>query len=565
MRASALNLLVFREDRRSLRGLELRDSLAHDLELLNASSQEDDLLHALLRAGELECGAADVGSASAEAYMTITDRVAELLVARSRGTGIQLQLDGNELIGILGNSQVPEQVEITPAEGFAYYALHPLAFAEALDRISVLPATVTFVGIRSIGTTLSAVAAAETRRRGKTASRFTVRPAGHPYSRETRLSPAQLAFVHLQVACGAGFVVVDEGPGLSGSSFLSVAEALVGAGVSREKIILLCAHEPDFDALCAENASERARKFCWIAVSSDPRRPPGAEIFVGGGQWRRHLFPKQRDWPESWISFERLKYLSSLNRVPARLFKFAGLGHYGEQVRAREQTVAAAGYGPAPKWESQGFVSYAWIYGRPMSAEDLSHQVLARLAAYCAFRAEAFKAELTDLSALAQMAEHNLLELGVNLAVGLRLERPVLADGRMQPHEWMLTQDGQILKTDSGSHGDDHFFPGATDIAWDLAGAIVEWRMTAAQAEAFLEAYRRASGDEARTRILSFVIAYTVFRWAYSTMAASRVQATDEREPLERAAVKYSTHLVPTPENSRIWASFLSEPASQSK
>ncbi len=111
---------------------------------------------------------------------------------------------------------------------------------------------------------------------------------------------------------------------------------------------------------------------------------------------------------------------------------------------------------------------------------------------------------------LQEMADHNVRELGFDVSVQLDLKRPVIADGRMQPHEWLLTADRKMLKTDSGSHGDDHFFPGPTDIAWDLAGAIVEWEMTAEQSSTFLELYRQKSGDDAASRIEHFVMG--VFR-----------------------------------------------------
>ena len=76
------------------------------------------------------------------------------------------------------------------------------------------------VGIRSIGTTLSAVAAAAARARGIAAERITVRPQGHPYNRTAEFTAEQMAAVSRAVSSGASFVVVDEGPGLSGSSFL---------------------------------------------------------------------------------------------------------------------------------------------------------------------------------------------------------------------------------------------------------------------------------------------------------------------------------------------------------
>ena len=107
---------------------------------------------------------------------------------------------------------------------------------------------------------------------------------------------------------------------------------------------------------------------------------------------------------------------------------------------------------------------------------------------------------------------------------------PVLTDGRMQPHEWIRGTDGRIVKLDPYTHGDDHFFPGPTDIAWDLAGAIVEWSLDAAAAEFFLSEFRRVSGLDRRKAIRVFSLAYTVFRVAYWKMALSTVAASAEEQ-----------------------------------
>ena len=69
------------------------------------------------------------------------------------------------------------------------------------------------------------------------------------------------------------------------------------------------------------------------------------------------------------------------------------------------------------------------------------------------------------------MIEHN---------TGQKMEAPqegvvVAIDGRMLPHEWLETRMA-IVKADALDHHDDHFFPGCQDIAWDIAGASVEWR-----------------------------------------------------------------------------------------
>jgi hypothetical protein len=534
---SALNLLVFRESRQRIRGPALKSAFLHHLEFWRERTRLQDVLGALLRAGELECAVADSDAAPAEPYMGITDRLAEALLAPDS------PINCIGLKAMLAQAAVPDVLELSTPEGFAYYALHPLAFAEVLAKLRGLPAHVAVIGIRTIGVTLSAVTCAAARARGLVTERITVRPHGHPYNRIMKFSPQQFDFIRQQANLDAAFLVVDEGPGLSGSTFISVAEALVDAGVPHERIILLCGHEPDFDSLRAEGASRRAKAFRWVAVSREARRPTRAEVFIGGGQWRRHLFIDKTQWPPSWTSLERLKYSSVSPSGVRRFFKFVGFGGYGRRVFARESRVAGEGFGPAPRRESSGFASYPWIAGRPMVAQDLSADVLARLAHYCAFRSRTFAADLSDLSPLQQMAEHNARESGLEASLRLRLERPVVADGRMQPHEWLRTDDGRMLKTDSGSHGDDHFFPGITDIAWDLAGAIVEWNMSQDHVHRFLDAYRRLSGDDAARRIADFITAYALFRWAHCLMAAGALEGSDEAPRLERAAAQYHAAL----------------------
>jgi hypothetical protein len=537
---SALNLLVFRAGQRHTRGHDLKAALITRLESLAGHSSHDALLGALLLAGELECGVADAAN-TAHPVGLLTDGIAEGILRTATAPSLQ------NLLEVARTAPVCEQLRISVPEGFAYYALDPLDYGHALDKFLADAGSVLVIGIRSIGSTLSAIAAASARLHGMEARRITVRPEGHPYDRRTEFSHAQLAVVQQAVSSGATFVVVDEGPGLSGSSFLSVAESLERAGALQEKIILLGGHQPNVDALCAADAAQRWRRFRYHAVAGEPRRPASAVDFIGAGEWRNRLlndrpdWPPSSDWPDSWTSFERLKYLSPAANDDdgQRLFKFAGLGHYGDPVFKRERTTAECGFGPQICQESDGFVSYPWLEASPLTARNLSRSILARLAEYCAFRLHAFSAELSDLNALQQMAEHNLSELKLDLPVMLRLEHPVIADGRMQPHEWLLTKEGRLLKTDSGSHGDDHFFPGPTDIAWDLAGAMVEWRMNKDQARAFLDLYRQASGDDASRRIDGFVTVYTAFRCAYSMMAANAMHGTEEQPRLERAAEGY--------------------------
>src|SRR5205814_5570086 len=178
----------------------------------------EPMLNALLLAGQAECAIADSGVAD-DAARSLTDALAmagDLVEAREDFSGLLRKV----AIGL------PELVRLSRFEGFAYYALHPMDFAEAAGAESH-GSSVAVIGIRSIGTVLSAMAVAALRKRGTPVTRITVRPAGHPYDRSTQLAESQADWLEQEKQRGSSFVVVDEGPGLSGSSFLSVAGALV--------------------------------------------------------------------------------------------------------------------------------------------------------------------------------------------------------------------------------------------------------------------------------------------------------------------------------------------------
>jgi hypothetical protein len=147
-----------------------------------------------------------------------------------------------------------------------------------------------------------------------------------------------------------------------------------------------------------------------------------------------------------------------------------------------------------------------------------------------------------DGAALAAMARHDVALLtGLALPAHLtpRCERPVITDSRMTPHEWLRTSRGEILKVDACTHGDDHFYPGPTDIAWDLAGAVIEFGLEAGERGALLAAYRSAAGEDPRSRLPAHEIAYAAFRACHAGMAAFASPDPDEARRLRAAAARY--------------------------
>jgi hypothetical protein len=90
---------------------------------------------------------------------------------------------------------------------------------------------------------------------------------------------------------------------------------------------------------------------------------------------------------------------------------------------------------------------------------------------------------------------------------------PSYGDGRMAPYEWLRTTDGTLLKTDCTGNVWDHTAVGPQSVAWDIAGAIVEWGLDDERASALLEAFHQAKGPPLSPVMLQFYgAAYAAFR-----------------------------------------------------
>ena len=530
------NFWVFREGRKNVDGQSFLRQVLKTLEDISQHHVGNtSIIRALVLAGQLESALADTDSSSPALAQSATDFLADLLVGNEQ----QLARVAN-VSQRLACLQVPEQLTISPPEGFAYYALHPSDFACMAERVSTNSGVMAVVGIRSIGTTLSAVVSAALRHQGHSTTRITVRPDGHPYNRVTEFNVVQRDWIHQQLDRNAHFLVADEGPGRSGSSFLSVAEALVRAGVKPESIILMGSRAVDPSVLCAEEAATRWSQFCFLSPVVQTYERFKEDFYVGGGEWR-NFFHAHLQWPESWLQMERLKFLSADR---AHLFKFEGFGQFGKDVLERATVLSCAGFGPAAEDASDGMICYSVIAGKRPCRSDVSGELLEQIVNYCAFRAREFACREPVSSQLGEMTRFNLQEqVGADsdfLPEALATANPVLVDGRMQPHEWVLA-DQRLIKLDGTTHGDDHFFPGPTDIAWDLAGTIVEWELDRNATEFLLERFRRATGDDVRNRVRYFLLAYTIFRLGYCSMALTTVKGTPEEPRLTLACEKYQS------------------------
>jgi hypothetical protein len=413
--------------------------------------------------------------------------------------------------------ELPDSLIVTAPEGFAYYGLDPVRYADVIRQFSQRPAFV--VGIRSIGTVLAAVCAA-----ALACERITVRPTGHPYDRELQLDSNQRTRIREARARDAEFFIVDEGPGLSGSSFLSTAEALERAGVARERITLIGSHGCDARSLVARGAAARWQRFRFLSAPSCPP-PEGARPFRDW-DWRRESPIQPHAWPATWSQLTPPKFISTDGKV---LWKFEGLGRAGDQVRDRACRLAAAGFSPRVVSESHGFTGYSYVQGTPLGPADWIAQTAQRVAEYLTFRKTEFAAP-TDPKIIFEMVSHNVAALlGVDLqGFTLDVVDPCVCDARLMPHEWIRMDDGRLIKADATMHGDDHFYPGACDIAWDIAGALIEWSLEAPASDRFLAIYEELSANAVRARIPQYKIAYSACRAAFAQMAAQSMPGTVE-------------------------------------
>jgi hypothetical protein len=451
------------------------------------------------------------------------------------------------------------------------------------------------VGVRSIGTGLSAVVGAALRGRGVRVRRVTVRPAGHPFAREVHLPAGATRDAEWAL-------VVDEGPGLSGSSMAAAVRALHGAGMALHRIVLMPGHGGEPGPRCTPGARALWRAVPRVVGSAEEPvfagrslarvlgeqterllgRPTAAVQEVSVGRWRGHVWGDPARWPATDGLLGRPKYLCRACDGRSILWKFAGLavgadGETGvERDLRRLERLAALGWSDRPLGAALGFIAMPWVEGERVAVA--SRHVLSMLSAYIADAAGGPRsaAETREgFDALAAMLMQNTREsLGrrsaqaaERLSEGAAAELPAVAvaaygDGRMAPHEWVVTPRGP-RKLGPCGHDADHTMVGVQPWWWDLAGATVEWGLSESQRARV----RRGPGERGMPlpapRLERFYIAaYGAFRLGVCDLAAGWAADEGERGRIGAARARYAAGL------ASVLAPFLSparSPASRSR
>jgi hypothetical protein len=532
-----------------------------------AGQERYDLLtQALIEAGELLQGLADAEfdargfddvSAVQDAGMELVLTIARQLHGYWRGDDRRPDVPRRELAAVRG-FLTERPVCLKVPEGYAFYAVHPDDYFAAATSYA-WPSPPLVIGLRSIGTSLAAAVAAATG-----GSAISVRPAGHPFSRELRLS----ATLKSRLVAHAGpFAIVDEGPGLSGSSFGAAADLLESLGVEAERMVFLPSHAGPLGARASARHLERwsqARKlvasFDETSSAENMRRwfgelgPRTGVEDLSAGQWRGDYDKEAR--PPAAPGQERRKYRWRIG--PRRyVVRYAGLGAVGQAKLARSRALHKAGFGAEPIALRRGFLLERWVEGArldpfgPERGEFLPH-----LGRYLGFRAANFPAKSEEgagLEALREMAGFNAAALcgekvadrvAAALAGLAELDVvPVHVDGRLQPWEWVRRPDGGFCKADALDHSCDHSLPGCQDIAWDIAGAAVELGLSGQEVEDLRSAVARIGGravSSESVRVLG--LCYAAFQGG-SWLMAEEAALPPEQSRLRRRRLVYAEAL----------------------
>jgi hypothetical protein len=456
----------------------------------------------------------------------------------------------------------PAEVKMRVPEGFAFYALYAEAYLEAARRLE-LKGSPRVIGIRSIGTSLAAVVAAAIGAEPP----ITLRPFGNVFERRIAIEPE----LERELLEGnPHYVIVDEGPGQSGSSVGAVADWLCERGVTLERIALLPSHGglPGPEATAArtrlwQTVQRRVGDFGeqwpeliggWCEASIGPLVETPLDI--SGGAWRKLKYETEDEWPASIPAFERRKFLVRSGKE-LFLLKFAGLGAIGERKLAIARVLHAEGLVPEPITLVHGFLVERWCADAvPLGNGDRPLREIGRYIGTRGRLLGASNASGASIETLLAMARRNIsLEFGNALLNALEpwehlapsLEGAIVrlrTDNKLDRHEWLRARHGALLKSDALDHHQAHDLIGCQDLAWDVAAAIVEFELRSAEADELVAATEHWAGRPLDRDLIEFyLITYLAFRIGHARLGTNLVDNAREHRRLSANAGRYAARL----------------------
>lgn len=523
-------------------------------------------------AGQVEQAFEDLDPQTGEAAQVVTDAIAEAFVAAWHHDPDMVRMV-NRAASLSEQSEFPaRELRVKLPEGFANYALYPeqyIGSAEKWMRANRAGGVVTVIGLRSIGTGLSAVVAAALRRAGYSTRRATTRPRGHPFERRVQDVPAELERAER-------VLIVDEGPGLSGSSMAAAAMAAREVGGTGVRISFFPGHPHGPGTMASELIRDIWRETPQFTTDVEELRWSGNSLaeelsdatvrILGGtvqqvddfsaGQWRRTIDRDETEWPAAALQFENRKICIRLQDGRAALWKFSGMAVLPNGWTGAENAVselsgrAEAGWNAKPLGHHLGYVASPWLDGSPLREQDLTDEFWQYMLNYvgavrkpsldgsqatAAFDRIGEMLAANCREALGDKATseiRHLHEIGQKWVDG---EGPaVYGDGRLAPHEWIRASDGRIWKVDGTGHDWDHTIVGSQAWLWDVAGLMTEWNIEP-----------REEDVEVPEKVLRFYgAAYAAFRMGLMVEGGKSINNPDEKGRMRRAAERYKSRLL---------------------
>jgi uncharacterized protein YfiM (DUF2279 family) len=214
---------------------------------------------------------------------------------------------------------------------------------------------------------------------------------------------------------------------------------------------------------------------------------------------------------------------------------------------------------------AHGFLIERWCErASPLARQD---KPLPEIARYIGTRARLLPAASgsgASVDELLTMVRRNVsLEFGDQMAQAVEpwasradsLERRIVrvrTDNKPDRHEWLRSNRGALIKVDALDHHGAHDLIGCQDLAWDVAGAMVEIDVNQSEAEAFIGAVENWAAREVDRKLLEFYrLAYLAFRLGQARLGQTTIADPRERQRLDRRARRYAIELQHLLESTR--------------
>lgn len=424
----------------------------------------------------------------------------------------------------LSHGELPGKLAGKLPEGYAFYGHYPEAFFLSAEKFykDYSPETVYCIGIRSIGISFAAAAAAYLDDKGCSIHLTSVRTRGDYENRYISIDPSYL--VKLNSNKNAYYLIADEGSGLSGSSFDITAEFLSSRGISDNKIIFLSTSGADSKDL-KHKSYHTSFDELWINSGKLKELIETDNLTdLSCGKWK-DVISVSNDGIVIDPDEEKKKFLTE-KEDGKYLVKFIGLGSHGKDIYTRLKKLSESGFVPDVIKYTGGFLISKFILGEPLNQASHSKEFLKFAADYFSFIEENFKSEPSkNPDELFEMILENIKEtMGEEWCATInehhdsfinhiRKEASYI-DRNIHPYEWIKSSE-RFYKTDAAEHSHDQRFPGCQNIAWDIAGFLIDFQLKEEEINYFLSFFKKERFPNLVNDLPYYYIAYLSYRIGY--------------------------------------------------